>query len=529
MENSQISHYRILRRIGRGGMGEVFEAVDTDLDRRVALKFIAASHASEDESLARFEREARAAAASTHPHIATLYAIDRSTDRPFLSMELLTGETLRDLLGKGPLPVAQAFALSRDVADALAYAHGRGVVHRDIKPENLMFDAHGAIKVTDFGLARLSHSSLTTVGTAIGTPFYMAPESIQGEAGAAADVFALGVTLYEMLAGRRPFGGDSPLAVLYNIANTEPEPIQSLRAEASEAAAHLVGWMISKRPEDRPTAQDAARELAKLAGVPWTQSETAPPSTQVLLDGPTEDADASSRGETHRGRRWTWMVAGMIGVASVAALGIFNGMTRNTRSGEALSFNNRGMEELQRGDLETARRSFEAALKRDPGFGQATINLGIVFQHQQQPAQAESLFAAVLRRHPRDPQLVAQARYNLGGIDLDAGAWESAARNLAMSFALDSSSARVYNNFGLSLVRNGRAAEALLLLRRGIERFPGAAPLYKNAGLAAIELSRYQESLPLLHRALDLDSTLAEARTLQAVAQNRIAREGSPP
>src|SRR5262249_26708045 len=158
----------------RGGMGEVFEAEDLDLRRRVALKFLAPSLASDAESTRRFEREALAAAALNHPHIPTIYAFQREGTRQFIAMELVTRERLRDRIHRGPLPVAEALGVAREVAAALALAHARGIVHRDIKPENLMFDEHGAIKVMDFGLAHASQSSrITTTGTTIGTAAYM--------------------------------------------------------------------------------------------------------------------------------------------------------------------------------------------------------------------------------------------------------------------------------------------------------------------------------------------------------------------
>src|SRR5262249_31381348 len=164
----------------RGGMGEVYEAKDLVLDRQVALKFLVHGLADDDDSRRRFEREAKSAAALTHPHIARLYALERDGDQSFMAMELLTGRTLRALLTPGPLPIGQATTIVRDVAGALAYAHSRPdqVVHRDIKPENLMFDEHQHIKITDFGLAKTSNSSnITQENTSLGTPAYMGPEA----------------------------------------------------------------------------------------------------------------------------------------------------------------------------------------------------------------------------------------------------------------------------------------------------------------------------------------------------------------
>src|SRR5262245_15474143 len=146
MEDTRVSHYQIVRLLGRGGMGEVFEAEDLDLKRRVALKFLAPALATDLESTRRFEREALAGAALNHPNIATIYAFEREGGRPFIAMELVPGERLRDRITRGPLPLGDALGIAREVAAALALAHARGIVHRDIKPENLMFDEHGAVK-----------------------------------------------------------------------------------------------------------------------------------------------------------------------------------------------------------------------------------------------------------------------------------------------------------------------------------------------------------------------------------------------
>src|SRR5258706_7971053 len=181
MEHSRISHYEVGRRLGRGGMGEVYEAMDRDLARRVALKFVAPELAADADALKRFEREARAAAALNHPHIATLFAFERDAERTFIAMELVGGESLRDRIRRGPLPVAEALAIARDVAGALALAHRRGIVHRDVKPENVMFDEDGVVKLMDFGLARAVQASrLTTTGSTLGTAAYMPPESVRG-------------------------------------------------------------------------------------------------------------------------------------------------------------------------------------------------------------------------------------------------------------------------------------------------------------------------------------------------------------
>src|SRR5689334_7340170 len=184
MDGTRVTHFQVGRLLGRGGMGEVYEATDLDLDRRVALKFIAPDLAADAESLNRFEREARSAAALNHPNIATLYSFERDGERRFIAMELVEGDSLRERIRGGPMPIPDALAIARDVAAALALAHRRGIVHRDIKPENLMFGVEHRVKVMDFGLARAALASrLTMTGSTLGTAGYMSPELIRGESG----------------------------------------------------------------------------------------------------------------------------------------------------------------------------------------------------------------------------------------------------------------------------------------------------------------------------------------------------------
>ena len=518
MEHQQVSHYRILRLIARGGMGEVYEAEDLHLGRRVAIKFVAPELAADAESLKRFEREAVAAGALNHPHIATLHAFDPSHRPPFLVMELLSGETLRSRLEVGPLPVEEAIALIRDVAGALDFAHGREVVHRDIKPENLMFDQHGTLKVTDFGLARLARSSrVTTEGSVLGTATYMAPECTRAEAAAPADVFALGVVLHEMLAGTPPFVGEGALGVLYAIANQEPRPLRELRPDVPEEIEKLALAMLGKDPGSRPSAVEV---YAALGG--RTTQHSARSAGASIPGGPSSGARPRGPGAVRLRSfpRVLWLGAGAAAV--LLGLGLVWVPLRARGQAEAVGLNNRGIEALQRGDVPRAQAMFEQALRRDPGSGQARLNLALGYQAQGQVARAESLLRVVLRRHARDVRLVAQARYNLGSIDLDTGAWESAVENLRLSFQADSSAARIYNNYGLALVRAGQPQEGLPLLLRGVARFPGVAPLHKNSGLALMELGRGGEARFHLVRALELDSTLTEARAL-------LARAGAAP
>jgi len=520
MEHTRVSHYQIGRLLGRGGMGEVFEAEDLDLKRRVALKFLAPSLASDAESTRRFEREALAAAALNHPHIATIYAFEREGRRPFIAMELVTGERLRDRIQRGPLPLADALGVAREVAAALALAHERGIVHRDIKPENLMFDEHGAIKVMDFGLAHASHSSrITTTGTTIGTAAYMAPESIHGRVEAPADVFALGLVLHEMLAGQPAFAGESPLALLYGIANQEPRDLRAARPEVPEAVASLVRRMLEKDPNTRIEARAVVREIDALLGRDSAPLTVGPPAHP---QAPSIDTRAPTT-RIGRGRRWVREAAIAFAVLGLA---VWLALSRRqaTVDPQAVLLNNRGLEALDRGRYDEAADLFRAAIARDPGLGPAALNLGMLHRLRGQDAVAESIFTAVLARFPNEASLRARALRELAELDMRAGTWESAETNLAASFALDSSTAAAYNQLGYALIMVKRPQEARAVLARGITRFPSEAFLHKNAGLAALQMGDDAGALAALDRALQLSPDWPEARALRARALDRGGR-----
>ncbi len=275
--NTTLGHYRLDGVIGRGGMGEVFRAVDTRLNRPVAVKVMHQSSSGLETAVVRFLREARAASALNHPNIVTIHDVGEtpSGDR-YIVQEFVDGRTLRSLLEE-PLDLGTAIDIARQVARALSAAHAAGIVHRDVKPENVMVRGDGYVKVLDFGLARVEESfgsdrttrtNLDTApGTLLGTTAYMSPEAAQaGVAGPAADVFALGVVVYEMTAGRRPFVGGTSVGVLAAILSEEPVPIGRVNPGVPQALDDLVQRMLAKSPERRPAANEIADALAEFQG-----------------------------------------------------------------------------------------------------------------------------------------------------------------------------------------------------------------------------------------------------------------------
>jgi len=295
MIGDEISHYRILERLGSGGMGEVFLAEDTRLDRKVALKFLPPELGRNSAAKARFVQEAKAASALDHDNVCTIFDIDETEDgRLFLAMAFYEGESVQQALADGPLAIDRALDIAEQMARGLAEAHDRGIVHRDIKPANLMVTPSGVVKIVDFGLAKLAEDpGLTATGVVLGTPAYMSPEQARGdEADLRTDIWSLGVVLYEMLAGRRPFVGLSSANVFQAILRDEPERVGALRSGLVPDVERLVEKLMARSPEDRCATAEEALELIRVASEGQTRMSETP--TRTML---TPDADADTDGD----------------------------------------------------------------------------------------------------------------------------------------------------------------------------------------------------------------------------------------
>jgi hypothetical protein len=271
MEGRVVSHYRILERLGAGGMGVVYRAEDTRLKRVVALKFLPTDLTQDKEARERFVQEAQAASALDHPNICAIYDVDAVDDQLFISMAYYEGETLKQRIGRGPLPVADALDLAQQIGRGLEHAHHAGIVHRDIKPANVIVTRDGLVKIVDFGIAKiLDRTGPTRTGLTLGTVAYMAPEQVQGyQVDDRVDLWALGVVLYEMVTGRLPFGGDREAAILHNILHEPPAPPASLRPDISPEVERLLGHALIKDRNGRyQSAHEMQQALAACAPAP---------------------------------------------------------------------------------------------------------------------------------------------------------------------------------------------------------------------------------------------------------------------
>lgn len=265
-----ISQYKLTRKLGVGGMGEVFLATDTKLKRDVALKFLSPEFAADESFRARFMREAQTAARLSHPNVVTIYDVADCDNRVFIAMEAVEGKELREVMDEGPMPVDQAVAICTQVCDGLAAAHAAGLVHRDIKPANILIDNSQRIRILDFGLAKEpGDNQLTQVGQAVGTVQYMSPEQGQGiDVDSRSDIFSMGIVFYEMITGKLPFKKDNMPATIHSIIHDDPAPPSTIIAGLPSSLDSVIKRCLQKATADRyPTINDFAIALREVAGI----------------------------------------------------------------------------------------------------------------------------------------------------------------------------------------------------------------------------------------------------------------------
>jgi eukaryotic-like serine/threonine-protein kinase len=276
--------YRILRKLGSGGMANVYLAEDEDLGRRVAIKILNDRYANDELFIERFRREAKSAAALSHPNIVSIYDRGEAEGTYYIAMEVIEGRSLKELiLTRGPLPIGQAIAYTFEILDALRFAHRHGIIHRDVKPHNILIGGE-RLKVTDFGIARAGASQMTEAGSIMGTAQYLSPEQARGApVTASSDLYSVGIVLYEMLTGKVPFSGDSAIEIAMKHLNEVPKPPSKVRPEIPEDLDHVVLRALAKAPEDRyQTAEEFAEDLHRVeAGLPLAP-ETSEAATALL-------------------------------------------------------------------------------------------------------------------------------------------------------------------------------------------------------------------------------------------------------
>jgi serine/threonine-protein kinase len=351
--------YRLGAALGRGGMADVYDAVDERLGRSVAVKILRPAMAANPDVRRRFESEARAAARLSHPNVVAVFDTGEDDETPFIVMERLPGDTLADRMATGPVDEAWLRAVAGDVLQALAAAHGAGIIHRDVKPGNILIAADGCAKVADFGIAKsleplLPGDDQTATNMLLGTPAYLAPERIEGQpATVQADLYALGVVLYEALAGRKPYQGTTPLAMAHAVQQGNVPPIEEVRPGVDPTLAHVIGRAMARRPEDRFTSADEMRvalegdptvvaELPLTAGAPVRDATTVlEPTTlapaPILVGGEHPAAGASTATDPawRQVMRQRWFVFVALGALLFLALLVFVATSGGSSAGRS--------------------------------------------------------------------------------------------------------------------------------------------------------------------------------------------------
>lgn len=303
---TRLSHYRIITKVGSGGMGEVYLAQDTELDRRVALKFLPLHLCPDEDCRRRFRREAQAAARLNHPNIIHVYEVSEQEGRPFFAMEHIEGRTLKDCIRDREMRLKEILELIVQVCEGLQAAHEAGVIHRDIKPTNIILDSHGRVRIVDFGLASVKGSAhLTKTGSTMGTIGYMSPEQVRGEeTDHRSDLFSLGVVFYELITGRAPFTAESEAATMHAITQSEPEPIARYRRRTSDGLQAIVSKLLDKNTATR--YQHADGLLSDLI------------REKHRLDPETSQHPVT--GARSRSRRPLWLAVALVVIASALLL-----------------------------------------------------------------------------------------------------------------------------------------------------------------------------------------------------------------
>ena len=487
MVGETLLHYRITERLGAGGMGVVWKAIDTHLGREVALKVLPAEDTSDPISVNRFLREGRSASALNHPNIVTIFEANTAHKIPFIAMEYIRGAPLNETLRKGPLGVARSIDVALEICAALRHAHEFGIVHRDLKPSNIMLTEAGAVKVLDFGLAKRTKAGpydpdptitapLTVAGVTVGTLAYMSPEQAMGEdVDARSDVFSFGVVLYEMLSGMRPFEGSSLVGAMRRILSAEPAPLHESVPGIPAGLEAIVLRCLAKEAQDRyPSAADAAADLRQVRNA-IAQATAA--STATMLAAPSQT----------RVPVWRGGIAVLIAAVLVIGGGVLGwryvpGLFRTRPRTTAATYANeydayraaRGWLDRydKKGNVDRAVEALEEAVRLNPSYALGYAGLSEAYLRRNAP-----------KSDPQGPRQAREAADKAVRLNADLAA-AHVARGMVLADSRDSSA-------------NGEFSKALDLDPKSSGAYLGLAKAAAAAGNRAASETAYRKAIAL--------------------------------
>jgi serine/threonine protein kinase len=519
-----VSHYQVLSLLGAGGMGEVYLARDPRLDRTVALKILPGELAADADRMQRFTREAKAASALNHPNVATIYDVGESDGISFIVMEHVEGETLLARISRRMTP-PEVVDIAVQAADALDLAHAKGITHRDIKPANLMLTRRGVVKVLDFGVAKVARSHegslngdwtvepVTAAGSVVGSGPYMSPEQIVGgDVDSRGDVFSLGVVIYEMATGQRPFSGSTRAEMMDHILHTAPEPMMRLTSDLPSELERITLKCLDKRSDDR---YQSARELL---------TDLWPLKRQLDTDAARTASDAMRLELLRRAGSKPGAAAVTPAVADDASI------TDAPRPSEASELVARGWAHLRSAsffEISDAVSAFQAATVIDPTFVAAYAGLALakVAQGDQSPRARVEAFAeakaAALRALALDDES-ADAQVALGQVMfLAEWDWVAAERSFQRALAIDPNHAVAYLHYGGLMEALGDLERGFHLKLQGLECDSTSALAHVLIAVSFWNQRRYDDVIVWVNKALDRDPEHLFARALLGGAYHK--------
>jgi serine/threonine protein kinase/Tfp pilus assembly protein PilF len=565
MIGQDVAQYRITGQLGQGGMGVVYLADDTTLERKVALKFLPEWANSDSDAQGRFIHEAKSASALDHPSIATIHDVRRTDDgRLYIVMGYYEGVEIADLLADdGPMPIEDAIDYASQVADGLSCAHEKGIIHRDIKPGNVIVTPKGRAVILDFGLAKVQDVTMTQDGTSLGTLAYMSPEQAKNEGvDARTDLWALGVVLYEMLAGRRPFDAGYDAAILYAAAHEPHTSVQAWRSEVPDWLSAVVDRLLAKQPDDRfqsaadvvqalkdgpnagATTTTAATPTEVAAPVSATDLHPAPylvdPRTGAFVtpdgkpltqysQGPFAQTGAFQQAPPTRSKAALWGGGTALAVLVIAVVGWFIGQSSGTPDAseitpadheQARTLHTSALKLRSERKFTLARGELERAVALDSTYSEAWTTLTAIDVNMQD-------FQAAIEHGDKAVHLDqnnAAAWYNLAYALEELGRYDDSMATYSGAIKADSTFVPAYSALGNRLIELGRAEEAIPVLQRGFTKAPSDPLrylLFKNIGKANLALDKPADAIGPLEASVGLKGDLPESLSLLADAYER--------